>query len=68
MQATTFQQSQGWQLDVRIGQTPYGHHLVISSFVPSARRPERQVKFSGTFSTDELRRLRDAINQALEAV
>lgn len=67
MQTTTFQKSQDWQLDARFGQTPYGHHLVISSFVPSARRPEHQVKFSGTFSTDELRRLRNAIDQALEA-
>ncbi|TNF62348.1 MAG: hypothetical protein EP306_03635 [Burkholderiales bacterium] len=67
MQTTTLQQSPGWQLDARIGQTPYGHHLVISSFVPTARRPEHQVKFSGTFSTEELRRLRDVIDQVLEA-
>ena len=66
MQSTIFQQTPDWQLDARIGQTPYGHHLVISSFVPSARRPEHQVKFSGTFSTDELRRLRDVIDQALK--
>lgn len=66
MQATIFQQTPDWQLDARIGQTPYGHQLVISSFVPSARRPEHQVKFSGTFSTDELRRLRDVIDQALK--
>lgn len=67
MQTTTFQQTPSWQLDARIGQTPYGHHLIISSFVPTARRPEHQVKFSGTFSTDELRRLRDVIDQALES-
>ena len=65
MQAT-FQQTPCWQLDARIGQTPYGHHLVISSFVPTARRPEHQVKFQATLSADELRRLRDVIDQALE--
>jgi hypothetical protein len=27
----------------------------FSSFVPTARRPEHQVKFSGTFTIDELR-------------
>lgn len=63
---TTLQQSSSWLLDTRIGQTPYGQHLIISSFVPTARRPEPHVKFCGTFSTDELRRLHDVIDQALE--
>lgn len=62
----TFQSTPAWQLDVRVKATPYGHHLVISSFVPTARRPEHQVQFSGTFSTTELRALRDTINLALE--
>lgn len=64
--STTFQSTQTWQLDAKVTATPYGHHLMISSFVPTARRPEHQVKFSGTFSTDELRALRDVIDQALE--
>lgn len=61
------QDTPAWQLDARIGHTPYGHHLIISSFVPTARRPEHQVKFQATLSTDELRRLRDVIDQVLEA-
>lgn len=62
---TAFQSTPTWQLDANIKATPYGHHLIISSFVPTARRPEHQVKFSGTFSTDELRALRDTITAAL---
>lgn len=60
-----FQETPTWQLAAHVAPTPYGHHLVISSFVPTARRPEHQVKFSGTFTVDELRSLRDAIDQAL---
>jgi hypothetical protein len=60
-----FQETPIWQLAAHVAQTPYGHHLIISSFVPTARRPEHQVKFSGTFNTDELRALRDTITAAL---
>ena len=60
-----FQETPAWQLAAHVASTPYGHHLIISSFVPTARRPEHQVKFSGTFSTVELRALRDTIDQAL---
>lgn len=66
MQTTNIiQKTPSWQLEVCIEKTPYGHHLAINSLVPTARRPERQEKFSGTFSIDELLRLRDAINLAL---
>jgi hypothetical protein len=60
-----FQSNPTWQLAAHVAATPYGHHLIISSFVPSARRPEHHVKFSGTFTADELRALRDTIDQAL---
>jgi len=60
-----FQKSPAWQLAAHIAPTPYGHHLIISSFVQTARRPEHQVKFSGTFSRQELTVLRDSINAAL---
>ncbi len=60
-----FQKTQTWQLAAQVVPTPYGHHLIISSFVPTARRPEHQVKFSGTFSKAELLALRDTIDQAL---
>lgn len=64
---TTFQSTPTWQLDATVTATPYGHHLLISSFVPTARRPEHQVKFSGVFSTEELRALRDAIDRELQS-
>lgn len=62
------QSNPSWELDavvkpVKVDQ----HHLLITSFVPTARRPERQVRFSGTLTTDELRRLRDVLDQALGA-
>lgn len=63
---TTFQSTPTWQLDAKVTATPYGHHLMISSFVPTARRPEHQVKFSGIFSTEELRALRDVIDRELQ--
>lgn len=66
MSSTVFQSTPAWQLDACITRTRYGHHLLISSFVPTARRPEHQVKFSGTFSNEELRALRNAIDQSLE--
>jgi hypothetical protein len=63
---STIQTTPAWQLDARIGQTPYGHHLVISSFVPTARRPEHQVKFQATLSRGELLQLKAVVDQALE--
>ena len=62
-----FQSTPAWQLAAKVTATRYGHHLMISSFVPTARRPEHQVKFSGTFTTDELRALRDQIDQVLQS-
>ncbi len=61
-----FQSTSGWQIDARVTPTDSGHHLLISRFVATAKRPEHQVKFSGTFSTDELQLLRDALNDALD--
>ena len=54
-----------YELKAEICRTPYGHHLRFCSFVPSARRPEEQVKFQGLFSNDQLRALRDLIDRAL---
>ncbi|MEO8545226.1 MAG: hypothetical protein ABI434_16695 [Burkholderiaceae bacterium] len=60
------QSKPSWQLAASVQSTPHGHHLIISSFVPTARRPEHQVKFSGTFSDAELRQLVEAVAGALE--
>lgn len=56
-----------YELRAEILDTPYGHHVRFSSFVPSARRPEEQVKFQGLFSTAQLRALRDMINREIGA-
>ena len=59
------QSNPSWQLAASINSTPFGHHLVLSSFVPTARRPEHQVKFSGTFNDSELRQLLEVVARAL---
>ena len=56
-----------YELRVELRHTPYGHHVRFSSFVPSARRPEEQVKFQGLFSTEQLRALRDLIDREIGA-
>ena len=56
-----------YELRVELRHTPYGHHVRFSSFVPSARRPEEQVKFQGLFSVEQLRALRDLIDREIGA-
>ena len=56
-----------YELRAEIRCTPYGHHVRFLSFVPSARRPEEQVKFQGLFSADQLRALRDLIDREIRA-
>lgn len=56
------------QLDATVQSLgPDQHHLLITSVIPSARRPEHQVRYSSDLTTAELRRLRDVIDQALAA-
>jgi hypothetical protein len=64
--ATTIQTTPAWQL--RASVTPVRgdqHHLMVTSLVPTARRPEEHVRWLGVFSADELRALRDVIDRAL---
>lgn len=65
MQAT-IQSSPAFELLADLTRTEHGHSLKLISFVPSARRPEQQVKFQGLFTDAELRTLRDLIDQSLE--
>ena len=62
---TTIQKTEAYELSVEITHTRYGVHLRLLSLVPTARNPQVHAKFQGTFSEDELRALRDAIDQAL---
>lgn len=61
------QATPAYELSVDIAISAHGHSLRLISFVPTARRPEDHVKFQGVFSTAELKSLRDALNQVLEA-
>jgi len=61
------QATPAYELSVDIATSAHGHSLRLISFVPTARRPEDQVKFQGVFSTTELKSLRDALNRVLEA-
>ncbi|MDR3368090.1 hypothetical protein [Rhodoferax sp.] len=63
----TFQSASTRQLAAKVTLTPHGHHLMLSSFIPTAQRQEHQVKFSGTFTAEELRVLRDAIDLELRS-
>jgi hypothetical protein len=60
------QATPAYELSIDLTNTPLGHSLRLISFVPTARRPEEQVKFQGVFTTAELKALRDALNQSLE--
>ena len=59
------QATPAYDLSVDIATSTHGHSIRLISFVPTARRPEDQVKFQGVFNTAELNALRDALNQAL---
>ncbi len=66
MQAT-IQSTPAYALTADITRTAHGHNLKLVSFVPTARRPEHQVKFQGLFTDKELRALRDVIDQELQS-
>ena len=59
------QASPAYELSIDLTATPLGHSLRLISFVPTARRPEEQVKFQGVFTTAEIKVLRDTLSQAL---
>lgn len=61
----TIHTSPTFQLHARVQSTSLGHHLLLTTFVPTARRPEEQVKFSATLSQQELLALREVIDAAL---
>lgn len=62
---TIIQSTPAFELSVEVTALPHGHNLRLISFVPTARRPEEQVRFQAVFSQAELVALRDALNEAL---
>lgn len=59
------QTTPAYELLVDVENSQHGHSVKLITFVPTARRPEEQVKFQAMFSTAELTALRDALNHAL---
>ena len=59
------QATPAYELSIDLTTTPLGHSVRLISFVPTARRPEEQVKFQGVFTTAEIEALRNALNQVL---
>jgi len=66
MSATVLLHNPTYALSLEIRPVSIGHHFEITSFVPTARRPEQQVRYQATFSTAALRELHDAVGRALE--
>jgi hypothetical protein len=60
------QATPAYALSVEINTTTHEHQFKLVSYVPTARRPEKQTKFSGLFSSDELRVLGDLIQRTLD--
>ena len=63
---TVLQSSGSYQLALTIRPTPYGHHLKFSSFVPTARRPQEQLRFDLLLARQEMQALHQALGRALE--
>ncbi len=61
----TIQQGPAYELSVSITAGSYGHHLQFVSFVPTARRPEKQIRFQTTLTQAELAGLHQVIGDAL---
>jgi hypothetical protein len=63
---TVLQSTGNYQLALTIQPTPYGHHLKFSSFVPTARRPQEQLRFQLLLAREDMRALHQALGRALE--
>ena len=63
---TVLQSTGSYQLALFIRPTPYGHHLKFSSFVPTARRPQEQLRFQLLLAREEILALHQALGRALE--
>ena len=62
---SVFHSSPAYELSAQVQHTPCGSQLSFISFVPTANRPETQVKFQACLSKPELQALRDCLDQAL---
>jgi hypothetical protein len=62
---SVIQTNPSYELSIDIALTDHGHSLKFISFVPTARRPEDQVRYQVLLSTAELKALRDVIEMEL---
>ncbi len=65
---TRFQSIDNYQLALTIRPTPYGHRLKFSSLVPTARRPQEQLRFQLLLTWQEMQALHQALGRALEGL
>ena len=65
---SVFHTSPAYELSAQVQHTPFGSQLSFISFVPTANRPEAQVKFQACLSKPELQSLRDCLDQALKSL
>lgn len=61
----TIQETPAHRLDVSLERGAYGTHLMLITFVPTARNPEEQVKFQTTLSDTELRNFEKVLSAAV---
>jgi hypothetical protein len=62
---TTIQETPAYRLDIDLERSAHGTSLKLISFVPTARRPEEQVKFQALLSDTELNKLQKVLSEAV---
>ncbi|MFZ9370276.1 MAG: hypothetical protein ACO25M_00205 [Limnohabitans sp.] len=64
---TTIQKTDAWELAVETETGPYGTAVIFWSYVPTARRPERQTQYKLVLQRHELEALQKVLSQDLAA-
>lgn len=59
------QKTDAWELAVETEAGPYGTTVIFWSYVPTARRPERQTQFKLLLQRHELKALQKVLSDAL---
>jgi hypothetical protein len=62
---TTIQKTDAWELEVETKAGPYGTTVLFLSYVPTARRPEKQTQFKLLLQRAELETLQKVLSDAL---
>jgi len=59
------QKTDAWELEVETKPGPYGTTVVFLSYVPTARRPEKQTQYKLLLQRHELEPLQKVLSDAL---